>query len=125
MIFEWQAGLWQRVLDSAGRMPHALLFAGPAGGGKRDFAEALAARVLCARPGSDGHACGGCEDCLWRIAGNHPDLIRVIPEADRETPDDAPEKPEGGKPRPAGVVQGARHARPVRRAGPQGLLFTR
>ena len=44
MIFEWQAGLWQRVLDSAGRMPHALLFAGPAGGGKRHFAEALAAR---------------------------------------------------------------------------------
>lgn len=97
MIFEWQAGLWRRVLDSAGRMPHALLFAGPAGGGKRHFAEALAARVLCARPGPDGHACGTCEDCLWRIAGNHPDLIRVIPEADRETPDDAPEKPEGGK----------------------------
>ena len=31
MIFEWQAGLWQRALDNAGRMPHALLFAGPAG----------------------------------------------------------------------------------------------
>lgn len=97
MIFEWQAGLWQRVLENAGRMPHALLLAGPAGGGKRIFAEALAARELCARPGPDGHACGHCEDCLWRISGNHPDLLRVIPEADREERSDAPEKVEGGK----------------------------
>ena len=51
MVFEWQAGLWRRVIDSAGRMPHALLLAGPAGGGKRVFAETLAARVLCSRPG--------------------------------------------------------------------------
>ena len=42
MVFEWQAGLWRRVIDSAGRMPHALLLAGPAGGGKRAFAETLA-----------------------------------------------------------------------------------
>ncbi len=98
MIFEWQAALWQRVLDSAERMPHALLFAGPAGGGKRMFAEALAARELCAQNGVDGHACGVCEDCLWRLSGNHPDLMRVIPEADQEDRGDAAtEKPEGGK----------------------------
>lgn len=98
MIFEWQSGLWQRVLDNAGRMPHALLFAGPAGGGKRLFAEALAARILCSQPGDGGHACGACEDCLWRLAGNHPDLIRVIPEADQEERgDSAGDKAEGGK----------------------------
>ncbi|RTL40245.1 MAG: DNA polymerase III subunit delta' [Rhodocyclaceae bacterium] len=98
MIFEWQAPLWQRALDRAERMPHALLFAGPAGGGKRVFAEALAARVLCASPGPDGHACGVCEDCLWRQAGNHPDLLRVVPEADQEERGEgAAEKPEGGK----------------------------
>ncbi|KAB2970659.1 DNA polymerase III subunit delta' [Zoogloea sp.] len=98
MIFEWQSGLWQRVLDNAGRMPHALLFAGPAGGGKRLFAEALAARILCSQPGAGGHACGACEDCLWRLAGNHPDLIRVIPEADQEERGDSPgDKAEGGK----------------------------
>ncbi|MDD3353987.1 DNA polymerase III subunit delta' [Zoogloea sp.] len=84
MIHEWQAAVWQKVLDSAGRMPHALLLAGPAGGGKRDFAEALAARVLCATPGPQGHACGLCEDCLWRLSGNHPDLLRVLPEADQD-----------------------------------------
>lgn len=98
MIFEWQAGLWQRALDNARRMPHALLFAGPAGGGKRLFAEALAARILCSQPGGDGHACGACEDCQWRLAGNHPDLIRVIPEADQEERGDtAGDKADGGK----------------------------
>ncbi|MGL4408300.1 MAG: DNA polymerase III subunit delta' [Zoogloea sp.] len=83
-VHPWQTALWQRALDRAGRLPHALLFAGPAGGGKRDFAEALAARLLCARPGPDGHACGQCESCQWRLAGNHPDLLRVIPAADQE-----------------------------------------
>ncbi|WP_374481232.1 DNA polymerase III subunit delta' [Zoogloea sp.] len=98
MIFEWQMPLWRRAVDRAERMPHALLFAGPAGGGKRVFAEALAARVLCANPGSDGHACGLCDDCLWRLAGNHPDLLRVVPEADQEERGEgAAEKPEGGK----------------------------
>lgn len=98
MIFEWQAGLWQRVLESAGRMPHALLLAGPAGGGKRIFAEALAARELCLRPIDDGHACGVCEDCQWRLAGNHPDLLRIVPEADQENrSEDAAEKGDGGK----------------------------
>lgn len=99
MIFEWQSALWRRVLECADRMPHALLFAGPAGGGKRIFAEALAARELCTQNGADGHACGVCEDCQWRIAGNHPDLIRVIPEADQPDRGDAPaaDKADGGK----------------------------
>jgi DNA polymerase-3 subunit delta' len=98
MIFEWHSGLWQRALESAERMPHALLFSGPAGGGKRIFAEALAARILCLQPGPDGHACGVCEDCQWRLAGNHPDLLRIVPEADQEERADAPaEKAEGGK----------------------------
>ena len=98
MILEWQGALWQRVLDSAGRLPHALLFAGPTGGGKRIFAEALAARELCTQPMANGHACNACEDCRWRLSGNHPDLLRVIPEADQEDKSDAStEKAEGGK----------------------------
>ncbi|NTV09826.1 MAG: DNA polymerase III subunit delta' [Zoogloea sp.] len=82
MIYEWQAGLWNEVLALDGRLPHAILLSGPAGGGKRDFAEALAARLLCQRPGQDGHACGVCEACRWRLAGSHPDMMRVVPEAD-------------------------------------------
>ena len=28
------------------------------------------------------HACDHCEPCQWRLTGNHPDLIRVVPAAD-------------------------------------------
>ncbi|MGL6162414.1 DNA polymerase III subunit delta' [Microbulbifer sp.] len=77
----WQAEQWQRLGAQwrAGRCPHALLFSGQPGLGKRRFAEAFAALVLCEHP-RDGLACGDCRGCrLWR-AGSHPDFLRVEPE---------------------------------------------
>lgn len=77
----WQADQWQRLGAQwrAGRCPHALLFSGQAGLGKRRFAEAFAALVLCEQP-QQGLACGQCRGCrLWR-AGSHPDFLRVEPE---------------------------------------------
>ncbi len=62
----------------AGRLPHALLLAGPASLGKMRFALAFAARLLCheaARP----DACGECSACLLLKAGTHPDLKMVQP----------------------------------------------
>lgn len=82
MIHPWLAPTWQRLLDLGERLPHALLFVGPPGLGKRDLAEALAARLLCDAPGADGHACGHCPACQWRLSGNHPDLMRIVPAAD-------------------------------------------
>ncbi|MCX9156733.1 DNA polymerase III subunit delta' [Niveibacterium sp. 24ML] len=90
MILPWHHVLWTRLAAAGERGHHALLLAGPAGGGKRMFAEALAAARLCDQPGPDGHACGTCEACVWRAAGTHPDLFRVVPEAD-ELGDDASE----------------------------------
>lgn len=75
----WQ----QRVLDTAlaalaeGRLGHALLLSGPAHMGKAAVAGALAARLLCTRPGPDGLACGACRGCQLFQAGTHPDLQRV------------------------------------------------
>lgn len=60
-----------------GRVPHALLAAGPAGLGKRALVEAVAASLLCIDRRADGHACGRCRACAWRLAGTHPDLVRV------------------------------------------------
>jgi len=82
MILPWHEALWQRLRSTAGRAHHALLFAGPSGGGKRLFAEAVAAARLCDQPDAGGKACGRCESCTWLAAGTHPDFFRVVPEAD-------------------------------------------
>jgi DNA polymerase-3 subunit delta' len=82
MILPWHSEIWSRLAIPGARPHHALLLAGPAGGGKRLFAEALAASRLCDAPDSEGHACGRCESCVWIAAGTHPDLIRLVPESD-------------------------------------------
>jgi DNA polymerase-3 subunit delta' len=84
MIHPWMQPAWARLVELGERLPHALLFIGPPGLGKRELADELAARLLCDRPGADGRACGGCGPCQWRLAGNHPDLHRVVPAADAE-----------------------------------------
>jgi DNA polymerase-3 subunit delta' len=78
----WQSEPWRRVHRArvAERLPHALLLEGPAGLGKRHFAELLARAVLCARAASDGTACGGCRSCSLVSAGTHPDLSLIEPE---------------------------------------------
>lgn len=81
MIQPWLESAWARLIALGARLPHALLFVGPPGLGKRDLAEALAARLLCELPRADGHACGACDACNWRSGGNHPDFYRVVPAA--------------------------------------------
>jgi DNA polymerase III subunit delta' len=75
----WHDEAW-RLLDSrrrGGTLPHALLLAGAAGLGKREFAAAFAAGVLCQNPRADGSACGECRACRLVAAGSHPDLITI------------------------------------------------
>lgn len=54
------------------RLPHALLFAGADGVGKRSVALALVAWLLCEADGDD--ACGLCAACRQVAAGSHPDF---------------------------------------------------
>lgn len=79
----WQDGPWRhlRALRSADRLPHALLMCGPAGVGKRHFAELLCLSLLCLQPDAEGIACGRCRGCALAAAGSHPDWLRVEPEA--------------------------------------------
>lgn len=63
----------------AQRLAHALLFAGPAGTGKRRFARALVEALLCEQP-TGGLACGRCRGCHLAVAGSHPDLFLLEPE---------------------------------------------
>lgn len=81
-VYPWHASVWTTLTADFARLPHALLLAGPAGLGKHDFAERLAAALLCAQPTVEG-ACGRCHSCQLLAAGTHPDLTRVMPEEDR------------------------------------------
>jgi DNA polymerase-3 subunit delta' len=94
-IYPWQEQAWTQLQQMRARLPHAILFYGPAGIGKADFIEAFARSLLCENVRPDGHACGACASCGWFIQGNHPDYRRVRPEA---LEDEAPpaEGDEGG-----------------------------
>jgi DNA polymerase III subunit delta' len=45
------------------------------------FALALGQALLCAKPQANGMACGQCSQCSLMKAGNHPDLMCLVPEA--------------------------------------------
>ena len=83
-----------RVVDdlrrtlAQGRFPHAFLFAGPEGVGKRSFARKLAQALLCERAReAELDPCEVCPGCLQVKAGNHPDLLEI------ERPEDKHELP--------------------------------
>lgn len=78
-IAPWNASAWSKVQERrrGNGLPHALLFAGPQGLGKRAFADALARSMMCIAPASDGAACGVCRACGFFVAGSHPDFLRI------------------------------------------------
>lgn len=80
VFLPWQREIAQAWLGQRERFAHAWLIHGQAGIGKRDFANAAAASLLCETP-VEGLACGQCQACGWLASGNHPDLRRVLPEA--------------------------------------------
>jgi DNA polymerase III delta' subunit len=62
----------ESALES-GRLPHALLFAGPAGVGQREAVTMLAKSLFCDR-GRPAVPCEVCVQCRQVSGGTHPDL---------------------------------------------------
>lgn len=89
-IFKWHEGSFQLLAQRAGALPHALLFKGPAGIGKRDFSAALAKGLLCEQSAAPLTACGACQACHWFDTGNHPDYRILQPEIAEASDDDEP-----------------------------------
>lgn len=76
---------------STGRVPHALLFSGPEGVGKRLVALALARALNCSSFSAD--SCGVCRDCALFDSGTHPNLLLSGP-TDKD-----------GQPLPEGLIR--------------------
>lgn len=64
---------------AAARIPHAYIFKGPEGVGKRLFARGVAAALNC-RDLTGVGACGVCSSCKKFRTLNHPDFMVVRPE---------------------------------------------
>lgn len=80
-VLPWHQPLWNRLQKqrSQERLPHAMLFAGVKGVGKAQFAEVLAAGLLCLNA-RDAQPCGVCKACHLLKGGSHPDLLKLSPE---------------------------------------------
>lgn len=80
----WLAKHWQCLWQAQrkGRLGHAWLLTGRPGLGKRCFAEHLTQALLCPHSAEDGTPCGACQDCRLLRSGNHPDVQRVVSEAE-------------------------------------------
>jgi DNA polymerase-3 subunit delta' len=76
----WQRRQAMEWLSGRERFAHAWLIHGLAGIGKRRYALAAAASLLCEQP-RHGLACGECQACRWVASGNHPDFRRVRPDS--------------------------------------------
>lgn len=64
-----------------GRLPHAFLFAGPAGAGQREMSLEFAKTLFCQK--KDGaEPCGTCVDCHQVAKNSHPDLVILSPQED-------------------------------------------
>jgi DNA polymerase-3 subunit delta' len=89
--------IWRSLTNAETRLPHALLFAGPTGVGKRELADALAARLLCERPRQPHEpACCECPSCLMSASGQHPDYRLLQPDSAVEGEEEGESASEGG-----------------------------
>ncbi len=77
LLPHWQ-GIYQR--HQQGQLPHALLFTGMPGLGKRQFVRFVVESLLCQNMNEHTGACGACDSCAQLTAGAHADFSQVIPE---------------------------------------------
>lgn len=80
VVLPWHQAAWAQLMSSvnSNRLPHALMLIAPSGSGRRQFAEAFSAFLLC--DADTNQPCGHCKQCLLYASGNHPDVMILAPE---------------------------------------------
>jgi DNA polymerase-3 subunit delta' len=63
-----------------GTLPHALIFSGTAGVGKRMTAKAVAMALNCTASTDKAAPCGSCPSCRKISSNGHPDLVLIEPQ---------------------------------------------
>lgn len=81
---EKQKRMLQKMKEK-NRLPHALLFLGEKGIGKRLFAQTLAASLLCQKNQTQLEPCGACASCFAFAHQTHPDFFCIEPEQTGKT----------------------------------------
>lgn len=79
-LYPWHRKNREYLVRLESKLPHALLFYGPAGTGVETFAESFAKARLCENRQPDGNACGECQSCHWFDQNSHPDFRQILPE---------------------------------------------
>ncbi|MDO9519717.1 MAG: DNA polymerase III subunit delta' [Pseudohongiella sp.] len=79
-VLPWHEDAWHQIQSQirSGRLPHAILLQGLPGSGRRQFADALCAHLLCESEADK--PCGRCRQCMLYNSGNHPDVLVLEPE---------------------------------------------
>lgn len=70
-------------LISRHQLAHAYLLNGLDGTGRQALATVIALRLFCQKVTPDGQPCGQCSECRRILAGDHPDVITVVPDGQR------------------------------------------
>ncbi|MDA8108398.1 MAG: DNA polymerase III subunit delta' [Betaproteobacteria bacterium] len=99
MKYPWHDSAWEALLRKLDRLPQALLLYGPEGIGKLALAEHFVQLLLCEAPAPRSEPCGACHACRWFLAGHHPDVRFVEPEAIARQPAAAADEEGGAAPK--------------------------
>lgn len=67
----------------SGRTPHAVIFCGEKGSGRKTMADYYTAQLICESP-ENGAPCGKCPSCRNVSSGSHPDVMYVRTEGKLE-----------------------------------------
>ncbi|BCG49731.1 DNA polymerase III subunit delta' [Candidatus Profftella armatura (Diaphorina cf. continua)] len=79
-LYPWQYDSWEKLQKLRLSLPHAILFYGAKGIGKKYLIDIFIQSLLCENFDKNNYICEKCNSCIWFLKKNHPDFRYVHPE---------------------------------------------